>query len=572
VEPNLLMKHSDPMHDFRNFLYVIWMHLKLPDPTPAQYEIAHFLQNSPKRITIEAFRGIGKSYITAAYVCWRLYLDAEVKIMVVSAGKDRADAFSIFVKALLRDVPMLQHLQPRPDLGHRDSNVAFDVNGSSPSGSPSVKSVGISGQMTGSRADVIIADDIEIPSNSATHDLREKLQERVKEFSAVLKPDGKIIYLGTPQTELSLYNVLESRGYQTFIYPARYPTQEQMAGYGSRIAPKIVDDMELGSMAGDPTDPLRFDNKDLLERELEYGRSGFALQFMLDTSLSDANKFPLKINDLIISSVGRDTAPNIIRWTNNPLSKLKDLPNLALAGQDYYSSEAITSVYSPYEASVLSIDPSGRGVDETGYAVGKMLAGNVFIPDAGGITGGYSDEALIAICNKAKEHKVNLILIESNFGDGMFSNLLKPHLARIYPCTVEEVRHNQQKELRIIETLEPVMNQHRLVVDPKVILRDYESAKELYSPDKAPQFMLFYQLSRISKQRGSLKHDDRLDAFAMVVRYFTDKLGNDQENQEKRRKEELFDDYVDQFVKEMGGSANKGANWQSRMYSKLGRR
>jgi hypothetical protein len=309
-----------------------------------------------------------------------------------------------------------------------------------------------------------------------------------------------------------------------------------------------------------------------LERELEYGRSGFALQFMLDTSLSDANKFPLKINDLIISSVGRDTAPNIIRWTNNPLSKLKDLPNLALAGQDYYSSEAITSVYSPYEASVLSIDPSGRGADETGYAVGKMLAGNVFIPDAGGITGGYSDEALIAICNKAKEHKVNLILIESNFGDGMYSQLLRPHLARIYPCTVEEVRHNQQKELRIIETLEPVMNQHRLIVDPKVILRDYESAKELYSPDKAPQFMLFYQLSRISKQRGSLKHDDRLDAFAMVVRHFTDKLGNDQENQEKRRKEELFDDYVDQFVKEMGGSTNGGANWQSRMYSKLGRR
>lgn len=557
------------MQDFRNFCYVIWEHLRLPEPTPAQYEIANFLQTSGKRIIIEAFRGIGKSYITAAYVCWQLYLDPEVKIMVVSAGKDRADTFSIFVKSLLRDVPMLKHLQPDPNKGHRDSNVAFDVNGSSPSGSPSVKSVGINGQMTGSRADIIIADDVEIPSNSATHDLRDKLQERVKEFAAILKPNGKIIYLGTPQTELSLYNVLEGRGYQTFIIPARFPTKEQLAAYGSRIAPFVVDQLELGATVGSSTDPRRFTDEDLTERELEYGRSGFALQFMLDTTLSDANKYPLKINDLIINAVNIDTAPHVINWSNNPLNRLSHLPNVALAAQYYYAPELIQSTYSSFDMSVMTIDPSGRGSDETGYAIVKMKSGNLFIPNAGGLSGGYEDSALIEICNMAKKNKVNLILVESNFGDGMFTKLLKPHLQRIYPCHVEEVRHSQQKELRIIETLEPVMNQHRLIIDPKVIDEDYRSAMDKYPPDKAPQYMLFYQLARISKDRGSLKHDDRLDALAMGVRYFTDMMDNDQKNNEDRRQQELFDKEIEKFMSDWNIGQPQQSNFQDRMYSKL---
>jgi hypothetical protein len=535
-------------------MFIIWEHLGLPSPTPAQYSIAYFLQHSPRRCIVEAFRGVGKSYITVAFVVWKLYKDPQIKIMVVSAGKDRADAFSIFVKSLLRDVPMLQHLQPDPSRGQRDSNIVFDVGPATPSGSPSVKSVGISSQLTGSRADLIVADDIEIPSNSATNDLREKLQELVKEFSAVLSPDGKVVYLGTPQTELSLYNVLETRGYQTFIYPARYPSFEQRAVYGPRLAEYILDQLETGAMEGETTDPLRFTNEDLLERELEYGKSGFSLQFMLDTSLSDANKYPLKVNDLIISAVNIDTAPDIIHWSNNPLSKIMHLQNVAMAGQYYYGPEVINSKYNPYNGRVLVIDPSGRGKDETGVSVALMASGNIYIPYSSGLQGGYSDETLIEICNVAKKYKVNSILIESNFGDGAITQLLTPHMNRIYPCSIEEVRQSQQKELRIIETLEPVMNQHRLIIDPSVIDADYKLAMTRYSPDIAPQYMLFYQMARISKSRGALKHDDRLDALAMAVKYFQDRLGLDQKAAESQRQQDLWDKEIETFILEMGGS------------------
>lgn len=530
---------------------MVWQHLGLPDPTEVQYDIADYIQSSPRRVIIEAFRGVGKSYILVAYVCWRLYLDPQIKIMVVSAGKERADAFSIFVKRLIEDIPMLQHLKADATKNQRDSNVAFDVGPATPSGSPSVKSVGITGQLTGSRADLIIADDVEIPSNSATPELREKLLKLVQEFSAVIKPNGKIVYLGTPQTELSLYNAMESKGHQMRIWTARYPTQEQLKGYGSRLAPFILDRLEDHD-AGTPVDPMRFNDQDLLERELEYGRSGFALQFMLDTTLSDANKFPLKINDLIVMAVRQDQAPLSVYWTNNPVMRLNDLPNVAMAGQAFYSADTVTASYANYDASVMVIDPSGRGSDETGYCVAKMLSGNIFIPALGGLQGGYSDAVLKTLANIAKNHKVNKIVIESNFGDGMFTQLFKPILTRIYPCSIEEVRHNTQKEQRIISALEPVMNQHRLVFDPSVIELDYQSAMTQYTPDVAPKYMLFYQLARLTKDKGALSHDDRLDALAMAVAHFGTMLDMDQEAAEARRKQELWEQELETWVREVG--------------------
>jgi hypothetical protein len=274
---------------------------------------------------------------------------------------------------------------------------------------------------------------------------------------------------------------------------------------------------------------------------------------MLDTSLTDANKYPLKINDLVISACLEDKLPVEVMWSNSPLNKMHDLPNVALAGQLWYGPEPITASYLPYAMSVMAIDPSGRGEDETAYAVGKLASGNIFCPEAGGMQGGYSDETLIALCHVAKRHKVNKIVVESNFGDGMFTKLLTPHLNRIYPCSVEEVRQNAQKELRIISVLEPVMNQHRLIFDPRVIRSDYETAMERYRPDEAPKYMLFYQLARITKERGALKHDDRLDALAMMVQYFQDRLDADQHTEASRRKDEAWAKELETWVIEAQG-------------------
>lgn len=148
------------LSDFRNFLFLVWKHLKLPDPTPLQYEIAYYLQHGPKRQIIEAYRGVGKSWITSAYVLWRLLKDPNEKFLIVSASKQRSDDFSIFTQRLISEMPILQHLMPTDD--QRSSKIAFDVAPTRAAHAPSVKSVGVFGQMTGSRATHIIADDVEV--------------------------------------------------------------------------------------------------------------------------------------------------------------------------------------------------------------------------------------------------------------------------------------------------------------------------------------------------------------------------------------------------------------------------
>jgi hypothetical protein len=535
----------EALKDFRNFTYLVWQHLGLPEPTPIQYDIAEYLQNSPKRCIIEAFRGVGKSYITAAYVVHQLLLNPQLKFMVVSASKARADDFSTFTQRIIMELPICQHLVAKDS--QRWSKIAFDVAPAKASGSPSVKSVGVTGQLTGSRADIIIADDVEVPNNSMTHMMREKLAETVKEFDAVLKPDGKIIYLGTPQNEMSLYNALLARGYQMRVWPARYPTLDRAEkAYGGRLAPSLYDSLQtnLEAVYGLPTDPKRFDDDDLLERELSYGRSGFALQFMLDTSLSDANKYPLKLSDLLVYSCDKDTAPEKLVY--GIFKPLEELPNVGLAGDKFYAPED-TVGRTEYTGSVLAIDPSGRGSDETAYAVVKMLNGFLHVVDAGGVEGGYSDKTLQHLCDLAKIHKVNLVLVESNFGDGMFTELLKPYLMKTHPVTIEEVRHSKQKEHRIIDTLEPVMNQHRLVIDPKVIQKDYDSVQSM-PPEKGIKYMLTYQMTRITKQRGALAHDDRLDVLAMAVQYWVDQMAADADVEIRTRKDELLDMELDKFM------------------------
>jgi hypothetical protein len=541
--------------DFRKFMYVVWSHLNLPEPTPVQYDIAKYLQNGQKRCVIEAFRGVGKSWITSAFVCWILLNDPQKKILVVSASKERADAFSSFVKRLINEIPVLQHLKPRE--GQRDSMLAFDVGLALPDHSPSCKSVGITGQLTGSRADIIVADDIETPGNSATQMMRDKLSELVKEFDSILKPlpTSRIIYLGTPQLEMSLYNQLPERGYEVRIWSALYPEINKVMSYQGRLAPMLTLALEADpDLANKPTDPRRFGETDLLERRASYGRAGFALQFMLDTSLSDADRYPLKVSDLIIQNLNPTMAHLKVAWAAAPELTINDVPNVGLTGDRFYRPMWHSEEMAEYTGCVMTIDPSGRGSDETGYAVIKVLAGNMYLVAAGGEPGGYSDETLERLAKIAKKHQVNVVQVEANFGDGMYTKLLTPIMSKHHKCLIEEVKHSTQKELRIIDTLEPVMSGHRLIVDQKLIEEDFNSAKDV-------KYSLFYQLTRITKDRGALIHDDRLDALAMAVNYWTEHMSRDNDKAVLQIKDKNLQDELRKFMGNALGTKPKKPGW-----------
>ena len=537
------------LRDFRNFLFLTWKHLNLPEPTPVQYDMAKYMQDSPRRCVIQAFRGVGKSWICSAFVCWKLLNDPDLKFLVVSASKNRADDFSTFTKRLINEMEILTHLTPKEN--QRGSNVSFDVALAKPSHAPSVKSVGITGQLTGSRADFIISDDCESLNNSLTQSMRDKLSESIKEFEAVLSPNGKIMFLGTPQSEMSIYNELGVRGYDTKIWTARRPEQSKLHKYQNKLADFVISNTER---SGDPVDPERFTDIDLKEREASYGRSGFALQFMLDTTLSDKERYPLKLSDFIVMDINPNIAPVSLAWAGSQEYACEDLPSVGFNGDKFYKPMFKSEQFADYKGSVMAIDPSGRGKDELGVAIVKQLGGNLYVLVCTGKSGGYSNDNLEWIAREARNHNVNHIIIESNFGDGMFTQLLKPVVNRFYPVNIEEVNHSKQKELRIIDTLEPLLNQHRLVISPQLIRQDFDTTDANYQ--------LFHQITRITKDRGSLRNDDRLDVLSIACAYWVEQMAVDTDRQEKDHREELLNKELENFIEgALGNRGTKGNLW-----------
>jgi hypothetical protein len=474
--------------------------------------------------------------------------------MIISASKERADNMSIFLQKLIIETPWLNHLQPKSD-DSRWSRISFDVL-CSPHQAPSVKSVGITGQLTGSRADLMILDDIEVPGNSLTEMMREKLLQLCTEAESILTPktDSRIMYLGTPQTTFTVYRKLAERNYRPFVWPARIP--RNTSNYEGLLAPQLQEDIDNGADPWEPTDPDRFDAEDLLEREAAMGRSNYMLQFQLDTTLSDAEKFPLKMADLVVTSVNPTVGPDSVVWCSDPKNLIKELPTIGLPGDYFYAPMQLSGEWTPYSETICSIDPSGRGTDETTAAFLSQKNGFLYLHEMCAYKDGYSDNTLLDILRHCKKYNVSKLLIETNFGDGIVAELFKKHLVQTKQLIdVEEVRANVRKEDRIIDSLEPVMNQHRLVVDKGVIDWDFKSNPE-EAPEKRLMYMLFYQMSRMCREKGAVKHDDRIDALAQGVKYYTDALAISAHEQVKLRKMEEWNDMMEQWFDDPQTAAN----------------
>jgi len=364
------------------------------------------------------------------------------------------------------------------------------------------------------------------------------------------------MYLGTPQTTFTVYRKLAERNYRPFVWPSRYPRKGTLAKYDGLLAPQIQEDLDSGAEEWEVTDPDRFDHEDLLEREASMGRSNYMLQFQLDTSLSDAAKFPLKMSDLVVTSVNPSTAPENCIWCSDPANLIKDLPTVGLPGDYFYSPMQLQGEWGSYTETICSVDPSGRGTDETAASYISQKNGFLYLHEVRAYRDGYSDSTLLDILKGCKKFGVTKLVIETNFGDGLVCELFKKHLQQTKQAIdVEEVRANVRKEDRIIDALEPILNQHKLICDRSVIEWDYSSNKDL-APEERLQYMLFYQMSRMCREKGAVKHDDRLDCLAQGVKYFTDAMSISAQEQINLRKRDEWNDILEQFLDDPQSSAN----------------
>ncbi len=553
-----------PAHEnFPSFLRLVWDHLGLPEPTERQLDIARRLQNAGSRaeLIIRAYRGIGKSYICAAFVLWRLMRNPrDEKILVVSATGGKAKEFVSMVKSLLRSMDILAFLRPQGD--QRDMATSFDVAGASLSQSYSVKAVGITGQITGSRATLIVADDIEIPGNSKTEEARARLMQYLAEFEAIRLPESDVIFLGTPQTEESIYNrLVVERGYDCYCVPARFPLPDKLAGYTLKrhdgtlvpiLAPELTAAFEAGTLShGSPVDPVRFDDAELTKRESK-GRAYFALQYQLDTSLSDAERYPLRQKDLIVFEANALKAPRVLQWGrhSDSLNVVREIPNIGFSGDCLLRPLFIDSEWRDYEGGgVLFVDPAGRGKDETAWAIVKHLNGLLYCLHVGGHNGTPA-EAMVKIAADAKRFQVSLVEVEPNYAQGTWVVAFAPILTKVWPggCTVQESEWARgRKEQRIIDTLEPALTTHKLVISESLLAADVAQEDRAYS--------LLYQLTHVTREGGCLQHDDRLDALAGAVASLQRTLGIDADDAAESQRRDEMDRAIEHYwdVLEGGG-------------------
>jgi hypothetical protein len=514
------------LEDFRNHMWACFKHLGIGEPTGAQYAMADALQVDTVDMQLQAGRGFGKSVITSCLASWFLLKNPNSTIMVVSATGNKATEFISMTRRILDVVPYCTHLIPGDET--TDNAFAFNVGCRTKIGQDkSCFARGITSQITGSHADYVIGDDIEIEGNCETANARSKLLNKVAEFEQIRNVGGKVIFLGTPQIRDSIYNQLKE-GYPVTKFPAVVPNKNNPSECED-INPWV---WELGLEEGDATQPERFPTDVLMQRKAKIGPRLFALHYKLDTSLADAEKYPLRLSDLIVLDVNRDVCPEKIVWANSV--PMKRVPSFGMAGDMVYEPMWISDNYTDFKQTVMFVDPAGRGKDETGICISSFANGYVYIHELLGYDGGYDRATLMKICQLAREYEIKLVFVESNFGDAMFCQLLAPIANEICGGNlgIKEYRVQGQKEARMIDALEPVMSQHRLVFNRKAIVSE-ENQK---------------QLTRLHDARGALARDDRVDVLSAAVGHWYDMLHLDVDKVIKKNRSEAREKTIEGWL------------------------
>jgi len=540
-----MSKLPEELQDFRNFMHVVWESAFQRTPEPLQYEIANWMQSLPtgadgvRRGQTWALRGEGKTEIEATLAAWFLADDPDSKGLIICSTAGKASEFMRHVRSIFEHCEFLNHLLPRKGEGRtkdqRDSGTSFEVGAiTKPSKDASLSAFGVGSTWTSVHPDWIIVDDVETPENSLTVLRRDKLRQQLSELEMLKKPNGYILITGTPQTEDSVYKKLGKK-YPIRKFPARHVDPDSKVA--ESVCPSLINQVLTGeAKVGDPTSPERFGEAVLAEMEAG-DPAYFALQMLLDTRPSDEDRHPLKVRDLVVMDQDLDMGPSQVVWgTQSPY------PNLDPAGFDgdvFYKPAWVSDTFLPYTGSLMYIDPSGTGADKVAYAVLKFLEGMFFLQAVGGLAGGSrgsADPVMERLAEVARDFHVNVVVIESNYGDGMYAQLFAPVLARVAgPMAIKDHRVTGQKELRIIDTLKPLTKNHRLVIAPSV----------------AKNHDFIYQLSHITRSKGALAHEDELDAVAGACAQFTAYAALDpkvrEEQREKKEKEELIKEWESHF-------------------------
>lgn len=449
--------------DFPLFL-VMW-NRRQNQRTPAIHKrMARWLEEGWRkgdaRLLLMAFRSSGKSTICGLFAAWLLYTNPDLRILVIGAESALAEKLARNARRIIEKHPLTSGLKPgRADQWARDR---FTVNRSLELRDPSMLARGVSANITGTRADVIICDDVETPNTCDTPEKRRDLRERLAELNFILVPGGAALYIGTPHTYYTIYADAARREIGE--------KHEFLKGFDRFLLP-VLD--EEGKSAW----PSRFTPEDIERVKISAGPNLFASQMMLR---------PVNIAE------GR-LDPGSLQIYGGDLYYARELGQLHIDGKPMVCASAWW-------------DPAfgnARGDHSVLAAVYADAEGSYYLHRLAYIKNDPDDAADEAsqqcwqVVQIAKELMLPSIAIETN-GIGKFlPAILRNELARArVPCAVMEISSRRPKDLRILEAFDAVLAARKLRAHENVL--------------KTP-FVAEMQEWRPGANKG---HDDGLDAVA----------------------------------------------------------
>ncbi|MCB9988649.1 MAG: phage terminase large subunit [Rhodospirillales bacterium] len=456
-----MTRNSPDLADFKLFL-VLWNQRQGMTTPSVHFRMADWLQYSWKRketrLLLQAFRSCGKSTVIGLFAAWLLYTDPALRILVLSADEALARKMVRNVRRIVERHPLTARL--RPDRADQWAADRFTVRRDVELRDPSMLARGISANITGSRADVIICDDVEVPNSCDTADKRRALRERLTESEFILVPGGTQLYIGTPHTYYTIYAARPR--------PEIGEREAFLEGFKTLKIPVLDEN-------GESVWPERFTLDDIARMKRSAGPNRFASQMMLQ---------PVNIAE------GR-LDPALLRRYDDELVYQKELRTLWISDKKIISCSAWW-------------DPAFGGA----WGDGSVLA-VVFTDESGDYrlhkvayvkADGQGDEATSQcrqIVRIAKALYLPSIALETN-GIGKFlPAILRRELARArVPCAVIEKTSSRSKDMRILEAFDAVLAARALHVHEDIYQTRFITEMQEWKPGK------------------SSGHDDGLDAVA----------------------------------------------------------
>ena len=456
--------------DFKLFL-ALWnqgQNLKTPD---LHFRIAQWLEYSwergDKSLLLMVFRSAGKSTLMGLFCAWLLYRDRNLRMLVLAADQALAGKMVRNVKRVIERHPLCEGMRPKnPDQWASDR---FTVRRGLELRDPSMLARGVQANLTGSRADLVICDDVEVPNTCDSADKRADLREKLGELSFILVPGGTQIYIGTPHHYFSIY-----------AREARHEIGEDapfLNGF-KRLEVPVLD------AQGQSAWPDRFSLAQLKNMRAHSGPAKFNSQMMLrPTNIAEGRLNP----DLLHFY---DAKAHYSRILNR-----LEIGETQMVGASAYWDPAFGSAKGDHSV-VAIVFEDAKGL--------KYLHHIEYIritpaAEAGG-EGSDMDEATQQcriVADLVRRFYLPSIAVEINgigrFLPGLLRNAL---VAAGAPCAVKEVVSSQKKEVRILEAFDAILAARRLYASGQVRSTPFVAEMREWRPERS---------------RG---HDDGLDAVA----------------------------------------------------------